>query len=58
MQGVSGWWQSHKTQLNYGLGTELCLSQLLKVGPQCQGLPGMGTGLGWVFVRVDLEMAN
>lgn len=39
MQGVSGWWQSHKTQLNYGLGGELCLPATA-ASRWDQGMPG------------------
>lgn len=36
-----------------------CLPQLPQGGTRgCQGLPGMDTGLGKVFVSVDLERAN
>lgn len=61
MQGVSGWWQSHKKmQLNYGLGGELCLpipaarrwdqATAAEGSGDARGSPGMGTGR-WVGIH-------
>lgn len=48
MQGVSGWWQSHKTQLNYGLGGELCLP-VTAAWRWDQGMPEDGDRAGVGF---------